>query len=64
MSFEFDESKIPDIKLNKSIVTSYDEHLVEYEANDIFFYAPADEDIEYAEKVIYAWIAWRNRLND
>ena len=60
--FNFDESKIPDLKMTKSVYNSFDEHYVIYEANGWTFESPGEESLAAAEKAIYAWIAWYQRL--
>jgi len=63
MSFEFDESKIPEVKMSKSILTSFDEHYVEYNIDGITFVDPQHTGKEYAEKMMYAWAAWLKKLS-
>lgn len=60
--FELDREKIPKMKIHQSILDIYDENYVTYEANGLYFESPYEENIEHAEKAIYAWIAWYERL--
>lgn len=60
--FTFDPNKIPDLKMTQSVYNSFDEHYVIYEANDWTFESPREESLAAAEKAIYAWIAWYERL--
>ncbi len=60
--FELDREKIPSIKMHQSILDMYNENYVTYEANGLYFESPSEESIEHAEKAIYAWIAWYERL--
>ena len=59
--FNFDEAKVPEVKHLKSwpLLDGTENHM--YKAGDWSFETD-DEDIEYAESAIYAWIAWKNYL--
>jgi hypothetical protein len=62
-NFIFDENKIPEIKMSRSILNSFDDHYVLYDINGFEFLDSSDEeDLENLEKKIYALISWYNRI--
>lgn len=65
--FEFDKSKVPDVKFLQSwdLEAEEGEKPVRnflYQAGDWTFETPGDDQIDYAEGAIYAWISWLNFL--
>ena len=62
-NFIFDENKIPEIKMSRSILNSFDDHYVLYDIDGFEFLDSSDEeDLENLEKKIYALISWYNRI--
>jgi hypothetical protein len=61
--FKFDESKVPEIVRKGSWPLEDGTDYSFYEANDWTFEYPG-ETVEDAERSIYAFIAWRNWLEN
>jgi hypothetical protein len=60
--FVFDRDKLPDVKMKQSVLNSFDDHYVVYDVDGYELIDPSDDDIAYAEKQAYIWIAWYERL--
>lgn len=62
-NFIFDENKIPEIKMSRSILNSFDDHYVLYDIDGFEFLDSSDEEgLENLEKKIYALISWYNKI--
>lgn len=65
--FKFDESKVPEVRLDASWPLQDGTHYSIYKAGDWDFEYFIDEQVDelgHAENAIYAWIAWYNWLRD
>jgi hypothetical protein len=62
--FEIDRNKIPKVVQTESILNSFEDHFVVYRINHKEFVNPTDMDPEHAEKMIYTWIAWYEKIQE
>jgi hypothetical protein len=65
--FKFDESKVPEVELVESWTLKDGTPYAIYKAGDWDFEYFVDEDVDHvalSESAIYAWIAWKNWLEN
>ena len=60
MTFKFDKTKLPEVEMRDSWDLEDGTLNVVYQAGDWSFESSEEGDPAYAEKAIYAWIAWYN----
>jgi hypothetical protein len=61
--FKFDKTNIPNVELLRDWKLTNGETNTLYQAGDWSF-ETEDWDEEYAEKAVYAWIAWLNFIKE
>lgn len=60
--FKYDPNKVPDVKFERQWKHDSGHTSQIFRAGNWSLEIPGDDDLQYAESAIYAWIAWYDFL--